>query len=292
MNVGFIGLGIMGSRMASNLQNTGHRLTVYNRTKDKAGSLLGRGACWAASPAEAAKNAEVVVTMLAHPEAVENAALGENGFLGVMKEGALWLDSSTVHPSFSRRMASAAAAKGVRFLDAPVAGTKAPAERAELVFFVGGDAEDVKVASPLFGVMGKKTVHVGGYGMGTALKLVVNTMLATSMLSFAEGVVLGQTLGLKEDVLFNALIGGPLVPAYLELKRQSLEQNDYEASFPLKWLHKDMQMVANAAYDVGTATPIANLTKEFYQMAVQAGHGEEDFGAIYQDLKTRAGLRG
>ena len=289
MKVSFIGLGIMGSRMALNLQGAGHTLTVYNRTQNKGDALVAAGATRADSPAEAAKNVDILLTMLAHPEAVEEAALGQNGFLGVMNKGALWVDSSTVHPTFSRRMAKAAAVRGVRFLDAPVAGTKAPAENAELVFFVGGDAADLKEASPLFDAMGKKTVHVGEHGMGTSLKLVVNMMLATSMLAFAEGVVFGQTLGLSEETLFNALIGGPLVPAYLGIKRQSLERDDYEASFPLKWLQKDMQMVANAAYDVGAAMPVANLTKELYQMAVQAGHGDEDFGAIYQDLKTRAG---
>lgn len=290
MTIGFIGLGIMGSRMALNLQKAGHSLAVYNRTKAKASLLLEQGASWADSPAEVANGANVVVTMLAHPKAVEETALGEHGFLHTMN-GALWVDSSTVHPGFSRRMAQAAAARNVRFLDAPVAGTKAPAENAELTFFVGGGAADLAEASSLFEAMGKKTVHVGEHGMGTSLKLVVNTMLATSMLAFAEGVVFGQTLGLKEETLFNALIGGPLVPAFLELKRQSLERNDYEASFPLKWIQKDMHMVSNAAYEVGAAMPVANLTKELYQMAVQAGHGDEDFSAIYQDLKTRAGFR-
>ena len=291
MKIGFVGLGIMGSRMALNLQGAGHVLTVYNRTQNKEDALVTAGATRAGSPAEAAKNVDVLVTMLAHPEAVEEVALGQSGFLDVMKEDALWVDSSTVHPTFSRRMAQAATARGVRFLDAPVAGTKAPAENAELTFFVGGDAADLKEASPLFEAMGKKTVHVGEHGMGTALKLVVNHMLATSMLAFAEGVVFGQALGLSEETLFNALIGGPLVPAYLESKRQSLEQDGYEASFPLKWIQKDMQMVSNAAYNVGAAMPVANLTKELYQMAVQCGYGDEDFGAIYQDLKTRAGLQ-
>ena len=288
MNVGFIGLGIMGSRMAANLQKAGHTLTVFNRTQEKAQELIENGASWAESPAEVAKNVEVVITMLAHPEAIEELALSEHGFLQAMGKGALWLDSSTVHPNFSRQMAVAAKASGIHFLDAPVAGTKAPAENAELVFFVGGEADSISIATPLFEAMGKKTVHVGGHGMGTSLKLVVNYMLATSMAAFAEGVVLGETLGLSEAMLFNVLIGGPLVPAYLGLKRESLEQGNYEASFPLKWIHKDMHMIANAAYDVGTPMPIANLTKELYQLAVQAGLGDEDFGAIYKHVKQLA----
>lgn len=289
MNVGFIGLGIMGSRMAANLQKSGHTLSVFNRTKKKADGLVANGAAWADSPAEAVRDAEIVVTMLAHPEAVEQAALGEGGFLQTMSEGTLWVDSSTVHPAFSRRMAREATAHGVPFLDAPVAGTKAPAENAELVFFAGGAANDVSRATPLFEAMGKKTVHVGEHGMGTSLKLVVNYMLATSAAAFAEGVALGEGLGLTQETLFNVLIGGPLVPAYLGLKRESLEQGDYEASFPLKWLHKDLHMIANAAYGIGTPVPIASLTKELYQGAVQAGLGNEDFGAIYKHIKREAG---
>lgn len=288
MNVGFIGLGIMGSRMAANLQKAGHTLTIFNRTREKAERLLANGASWAESPAELAKNAEVVVTMLAHPEAVEQAALGEEGFLQTMSKGTLWLDSSTVHPDFSRQMAHESNARGVHFLDAPVAGTKAPAENAELVFFVGGDPDDLSRVTPLLKVMGKKTIHVGEHGMGTSLKLVVNYMLAISMAAFAEGIVLGETLGLTQEMLFNVLIGGPLVPSYLNLKRESLEKDNYDASFPLKWIHKDMHMITHAAYGVGTAMPIANLTKELYQFAVQAGLGDEDFGAIYKHVKQLA----
>ena len=288
MNIGFIGLGIMGSRMAANLQKAGHTLTVFNRTKEKAQDLVGQGAIWAESPAEVAKNADVVITMLAHPEAVKALALGEHGFLRAMRKGALWLDSSTVHPAFSRQMAVECGGKGVCFLDAPVAGTKAPAENAELVFFVGGEEDDFRKATPLFEVMGKKAVHAGGYGMGTSLKLIVNHMLATSMAAFAEGVVLGEALGLSEAMLFDVLIGGPVVPAYLGSKRASLEQDDYEVSFPLKWIHKDMHMITKAAYDVGAPMPVANLTKELYQLAVQAGLGDEDFGAIYKHVKQLA----
>ena len=285
MNVGFIGLGIMGGRMAANLQRAGHTLTVHNRTKEKANDLLERGATWADSPAAVVKDAQVLVTMLAHPEAVEETALGEGGFLEAMQGGQLWVDSSTLNPAFSRRMAKEAKARGVRFLDAPVAGTKAPAESGDLVFFVGGSQADIEEVQPLFGVMGKAIKHVGDHGMGTSLKVVVNHMLATSMAAFAEGIALGEGLGVSQEVLFDALIGGPLVPAYLGMKREKLEQGNYAPDFPLRWMQKDMQMVATAAYDTGVPMPLANLTKELYQAAVKRGHGDEDFSAIYEHVK-------
>ncbi len=285
MNVGFIGLGIMGSRMAANLTKEGHTLTVHNRTKEKAEDVLAQGATWADSPAAAVKEVEVLITMLAHPKAVEETALGDGGFLDAMNEGQLWVDSSTLNPSFSRRMAKEATARGVRFLDAPVAGTKAPAESGDLVFFVGGEAADIEEVQPLFDAVGRATKHVGAHGMGTSLKVVVNHMLATSMAAFAEGIVLGEGLGVPQEVLFDTLIGGPLVPAYLGMKREKLEAQDYVPDFPLKWMQKDMQMVATAAYDVGVPMPLANLTKELYQGAVKRGHGDKDFSAIYEDVK-------
>ena len=284
MNVGFIGLGIMGSRMAANLRRAGHRLTVHNRTKEKAEGLLAQGATWADSPAAAAGEVDVLITMLAHPEAVEEAALGDEGFLGALGRGGLWVDSSTLNPAFSRRMAREASASGVHFLDAPVLGTKAPAESGDLLFFVGGDEADITRAQPLFEAMGRGTKRVGAHGMGTSLKVVVNHMLATSMAAFSEGVALGEGLGLSRDVLFDTLIGGPLVPAYMGMKREKLESGDYAPDFPLKWMQKDLQMVATAAYDTGVPMPLANLTKELYQAAVRRGHGDEDFSAIYEDL--------
>ena len=223
--------------------------------------------------------------MLAHPEAVEETALGEGGFLDAADEGQLWVDSSTLNPAFSRRMAKEAKARGVRFLDAPVLGTKTPAAKGDLVFFVGGDKADIEQVQPLFDVMGKGTKHVGDHGMGTSLKVVVNHMLATSMAAFAEGVALGEGLGVSQEVLFDTLIGGPIVPAYLGMKRKGLENADYTPDFPLKWMQKDMQMVSTAAYDIGVPMPLANLTKELYQAAVKRGHGGEDFSAIYEDVK-------
>ncbi len=285
MNVGFIGLGIMGSRMAANLMKEGHHLTVYNRTKEKAADLLEQGATWADSPAAVVKEANVLITMLAHPEAVEETALGDEGFLDAMNEGDLWVDSSTLNPSFSKRMAQEANARGIRFLDAPVLGTKAPAEQGELLFFVGGDETDVEKVRPLFDAMGKGTKHVGDNGMGTSFKMVVNHILATSMLAFSEGIALGEGLGLSQEALFDTLIGGPLVPAYMGTKRKKLEKRDYTPDFPLKWMQKDMQMVSTAAYDAGVPMPLANLTKELYQAAVKRGHGDEDFSAIYEDVK-------
>lgn len=282
MKIGFIGLGIMGSRMAANLQAAGHDLIVHNRTRAKADDLIQRGAVWADSPAAVGAQVDTVFTMLAHPEAVRSAA---SAFLETLPSGALWVDCSTVNPSFSREMAQGAAEKGIRFLDAPVAGSKNQAANAELVFIVGG--EHVDAARPLFNVMGKNVVHVGENGMGSALKIVVNMQLAVAMASFAEGIALGRSLGIPQETLFNVLIGGPVVPPFVAGKRAKMESGDFDAEFPLQWMRKDLHLAAETAYETGAGSMLTSLAREMYGLAVNAGYGEADFSAIVDYLKDK-----
>lgn len=285
MKIGWIGTGIMGLRMAANLLTAGYDLSVYNRTQDRANTLLAQGATWAESPAVAAGGADCVITMLAHPQAVESAALaGTTGFLDAMRPDAIWIDSSTGNPSFARRMAAAAQARGVHFLDAPVSGSKDQAAQAHLIFFVGGDAADIDQCRVLFERMGSRIVHVGGHGMGTALKLVFNHLLGTSMVAFAEGLHLGVALGIPQTQLLELLIGTAVVPPYIAGKRGKLESGTYNTDFPLQWMQKDMHMVAEAAFASGVAMPLANLTKEIYRLAMQQGLSEADFSAIHRYL--------
>src|SRR6266699_2990632 len=187
MKIGFIGLGIMGSRMAANLQKRGHSLVVFNRTREKAEPLVAEGATWADSPAALALQAEVIFTMLAHPDAVEEAALGVDGFLRYPQPGQMWIDCSTVNPSFSRQMAAVVKGRGVGFLDAPVTGSKGQAELGKLTFWVGGETSDLEACRPLLECMGNRIIHCGGQGMGTSLKMVMNQLLGTAMAAFAEG---------------------------------------------------------------------------------------------------------
>ncbi|MEM7345240.1 MAG: NAD(P)-dependent oxidoreductase [Chloroflexota bacterium] len=283
MKIGFIGLGIMGSRMAANLLAGGVELIVHNRTKEKAATLLEQGATWAESFAAFA-DADIVFTMLAHPEAVEQVALGAKGLLNHLRPGKLWVDCSTVNPSFSRQMALEAKTRNIRFLEAPVAGTKPQAQNGALVFFVGGDANHLADCTPYLELMGQKVVHVGPHGMGMSLKVVINVMLATAMATFAEGMALGEALGLPQTVLFNTLLGGPVTAPFLVSKRDKMTNAAYDPEFPLQWMQKDMQMAAIAAYEAGVAMPIANITKEVYQLAMKDGLGEQDISAIYQFL--------
>jgi 3-hydroxyisobutyrate dehydrogenase/glyoxylate/succinic semialdehyde reductase len=290
MRIGFIGLGIMGSRMAANLHKGGHSVVVFNRTRERAKPLLAEGVRWADSPAELASHVEVVFTMLAHPAAVEEAALGQAGFLSRLAPGQMWIDCSTVNPSFSRKMAAEAQAHGIRFLGAPVSGSKEMAAGARLTFLAGGEAGDLETCRPLLACMGNKVIHCGGQGMGASLKMVMNQLLGTVMAAFAEGLVLGESLGLSRKLLFEGLLSGPAAAPFLSVKRERIENGDFKhADFPLQWLQKDLQLATASAYETGVPMPLTNVTKEIYQFAIRAGHGEEDFSAIYDYLAHRPG---
>ncbi|MFP3979951.1 MAG: NAD(P)-dependent oxidoreductase [Desulfobacterales bacterium] len=285
MRIGFIGLGIMGFRMASNLLNAGYDMTVYNRTKTKADTLIHRGAKWADSPAELARNADIVITMVADPDAVRKSALEPDGFLPHMRNNSLWINTSTVNPSFARQMAAESESRGVRFVDAPVAGSKMPAEKGELIFFAGGNRADMDACGPLFDVMGKKTVHTGEAGTGSGLKMLFNLLLGTGMAMFAEVLNLGQSLGFSKETLFSTLVGSPVVPGFIEGKRGKMDSGDFAADFPLKWMHKDLYLAALTAYEQQVPMPGAAAVRELFGQALQAGYGDADFSALARFLE-------
>jgi 3-hydroxyisobutyrate dehydrogenase/glyoxylate/succinic semialdehyde reductase len=286
MNIGLIGLGIMGSGMAANLLAKGMTLVVYNRTREKANPLIEQGATWADNPSDVAQHADILITMLAHPEAVRQSA---DQFLPALKPNSLWIDCSTVNPSFSRDMATQAQRHQVRFLDAPVTGSKTQATNAELVFLVGGAAQDIQTAQPVFDAIGRKVLHVGEVGMGASLKMVVNMLLANTFTAFAETLALGQALGITQEALLSAIIGGPVAAPFLAGKQAKITSGNYEADFPLQWMHKDLHLAALSAYETQTPLPLTHTTKEVFARAIQEGYGENDFAAMVAFLRGAGG---
>jgi glyoxylate/succinic semialdehyde reductase len=286
MNIGFMGLGIMGSRMAANLLKAGHSVAVWNRTPGKDETLVQAGARRADTPANAAEGADVIVTMLSTPEVVEETALGAHGFLAALQSGGMWIDSSTVNPSFSRRMAGECAERRLRLLDAPVTGSKAAAETGQLVFLVGGSSADLEEARPLLDVMGRAIVHVGENGMGSALKVVNNMLAAQAALAFAETLVLGEAQGIPRQLLLDFFLSGLIAAPLLKGKREKYESGEFSnADFPLQWMQKDLHLAAITAYEVGVGIPSGNLAKEIYRLAIRAGLGEDDFTGVYALLQ-------
>src|SRR5712664_4060244 len=286
MKIGFIGLGIMGGRMAANLQKHGNSLVVFNRTRAKAEPLLGPCGTFLDSPAKLAEQVNVVFTMLAHPDAVTQAALGANGFLNHLKPNAVWVDCSSVNPSFSKKMAVEAARREIHFVDAPVTGSAPAAAEAKLIFWVGADPADLERIRPLLLCMGNKIVHTGGHGAGASMKMVVNLLMGNAMAAFAEAMALGKGLGFSQKMLFDSLLGTPVVAPFLAAKRDKIDKGNYEAEFPLRWMQKDMHLASVSGYESGVAIPVANAVKELYRLAMREGHATQDFSAVYDYLTT------
>ncbi|KLI03086.1 6-phosphogluconate dehydrogenase [Sporolactobacillus inulinus CASD] len=284
--IGFIGIGLMGSRMAGRLLDAGNDLVIYNRTQSKMQPLIEKGAKGASSPKEVGSQADIVFTMLADPKAVDAVAYGEQGLLVGMKPGSLWIDSSTISPTQSVQLAKRAHEKKIRFLDAPVAGSTGPAEKGELLFFVGGDAADLEEVRPLLNVMGKAVHHKGANGAGTAMKLVNNLMLGQSVAAFAEAVAFGESLGLDKEGVIQSLFAGPTAAPILHFKENKMLKEDFEnADFKVNSIYKDMELASEEAYGHGFALPLSNLVKAFYGLCQQQGKGDYDFATIYDLLK-------
>lgn len=281
MQIGFIGLGIMGGSMALNLLKAGYQVVVYNRSPEKAEPLKPYGAEVGESPKGIAGQSDILITMLGDPTAVENMASGENGFLDNLPEGSLWVDSTTVNPGFAKAMSQEAGKRGIEYLDAPVLGSRKPAENGELMFVVGGDPSEVEKAKPLFDVMGKRVSHVGEAGKGAAMKMVFNHQLGHAMAAFAEAIKLGTAMGLDEDELMDNLTGGPVTAPFLESKKEKLKAGDVSPDFPLKWMQKDLQLAGNAAYEANVTAFLGNTAKDLYQLAKENGWSDQDFSAIY-----------
>lgn len=279
--IGFIGLGIMGNHMAENLIEQGYDVVVHNRTKSKATNLLEKGAQWADTPKALAKQVDVIFTMLTNEEVVETFAFGADGFINKF-EGKLWVDCSTVGPKASERFAEQASTQAVRFLDAPVSGSKIPAQKGELIFLVGGKEEDLEQVRPMLEVMGKDIQHHGNHGKGSAMKLVINLMLAQATAAFSEALAFGQSIGLDKQTLMDTLLNSPTTAPIMQAKRDKMLNEDFSEHFPLEHMYKDLHLVSEAAYDSGASLPIASSTKELYSLAKQHGLGREDLSAIYK----------
>ncbi|MCG9972393.1 NAD(P)-dependent oxidoreductase [Christiangramia crocea] len=287
MRIGFIGLGIMGSRMAANLLKENHYLKVYNRTKEKAETLLVNGAKWANSPLEAGRDVDILFTMLENPKVVEKLATGDNGFLNSMQKDTLWIDSSTVNPSFSERMAGIARDRGIRFIDAPVSGSKKPAEDGQLLFLVGGNQSDFEESKSLFQSMGKDAIHIGAAGKGSAMKIMINQLLGQSILAFSESLSLGMAMGIDKKTGMDILLKTPVTAPILDLFRSRIENNDYEPNFPLKHLQKDLHLFTETAYELDQPSPLTNAAKEVYALAKHKNMADLDFTSVFKYIHEK-----
>ena len=287
MKISFLGLGIMGGGMALNLLRAGHQLTVYNRSANAAlQASIAAGAQTAATPAAAVQDAQIIITMLSDPAAVEAVAFHENtGILAaaesLRENQSLWIDCSTVDPAFSRRLHTECEQAGIRFLDAPVAGSRGPAHSGELVFLVGGAADDLERAQSLFDVMGRKTIHAGGPGNGSALKMSINLMLGQAIAAYSEAVAVARVQGVDSQLVQNVLLNTPVAAPVLAALRERLESGDTSTHFPLKHMRKDLRLAVDSAASAGIDLTLSRAAGELYESAL-ARAADQDFSAIFR----------
>src|SRR5690348_4330641 len=239
LHIGFIGLGLMGRPMALNLIKNGFQVTVWNRTSGKADELVRAGAKSAASARDCAAQADVLITIVSDPPALD-AVLWESGALDAMKPGTILIDSSTVAPALAKRIAEACARKQVEFLDAPVTGGTWGAEKGELVFMVGGKAETLQRVEPVLSAMGKKWFHLGGNGAGQTVKLAMNLILALEVQALAEAMSLISGAGIPAENLMGVLQASMARATVLDVKAPMILKNEFPPSFPLRLMHKDL----------------------------------------------------
>lgn len=284
-NIGFLGLGVMGTPMAANLIKAGFPLTVWNRTTAKTEPLLKLGAKAGAHPAHVASVSDITILMVSRPQDVEAVALGPRGAVEGLKPGACLIDMSTVSPATSRKLSVAVGAAQGAFLDAPVVGSKGPATDGTLVILAGGPAETLERCRPVLSAMGKTIVHAGPTGAGSALKLATNLMLAHLAAGYAEGLLLVEKSGLDPKRYLEVLDASPFRTQWYQTKGIGMMKRDFNTHFALKHMHKDVRLMLDQGKATGTALPVTAAIQRLFEQSEGAGRAEQDYSAILAQLE-------
>jgi 3-hydroxyisobutyrate dehydrogenase-like beta-hydroxyacid dehydrogenase len=278
--IGLIGLGLMGRPMGMNLLKAGYGLTVWNRTASRADELVAAGAKLAKSPQDVAAASEFLLTMVSDPPALEGVLWGSHGAMQALNSGSIYVDSSTISPTLARRISAACSERGVRFLDAPVTGGDWGAKKGELVFMIGGDAETLKEAEPILGVMGKKWFHLGPNGAGQTIKLAMNMILALQVDALAEALALTRRAGIQGEKLVEVMQSSMARSGVLDVKAPNLLKGEYVPSFPLRLMHKDLGLALDLANQLGVALPATAAARETYNHVKGAAKEDLDYSAV------------
>jgi len=290
-NLGFVGLGVMGSRMVKRLLEAGHTVTGYNRTKSKAQWLLDAGMKWGDSPRAVASVTDMTLSMVTNTQALQAVASGADGILAGLSAGKTYIDMSTVSPAASRELAQQVEAKGAQMLDAPVSGSVSTLEEGKLSIMVGGRRETFERAQPILQAIGPKVTYVGGNGLAVSMKIATNLSLAVQMLAFSEGVLLAEKSGIDRqtavEVLLNSVIASPMVkyrgPFVLDMPD--------EAWFDVNMMQKDLLLALEMGRQLDVPLPTTSITNEMLTAARGMGLAEKDFAVLFEVLARMAGVK-
>ena len=284
--VALLGLGIMGSGMASNLLKSGFALTVYNRTRERAEPFAAQGATVADTPRQAAQGADVVIAMVGDDDASRAVWLGDDGALAGVKAGATLIECSTLTPEWVRELAMQAVAKGCKFLDSPVTGSKAAAANGQLTLLVGGDAETLEAVRPVLEAVSSRIAHIGPTGAGATYKLINNMMAAVHIAALGEGLALAERAGLDIEALVPIINDSAINSLVVKGKLPRMVAHNYDdTDFALKWMHKDVRYALGlgSTFDVPLKTVQAAF--DVIQAAREKGYDDMDFAATAEGVR-------
>jgi len=286
--IGFIGLGIMGSRMAANLAAAGYELTVWNRTAATAEAFAAEhGVNVAATPAELAAASDVVIKIVVNGEQVEEILVGEQGVIAGACPGMLCIDMSTISPAMAQSLGERLGEHGIAFIDAPVTGSSPGAEAGTLTIMAGGSESDLQRAAPIFDVLGAKTVHCGAVGQGQTIKVITNAIAASNAAVLAEALIVARGAGVDLAALTEVIDGGAADSRMAQLKAQPMIDRQYDTLFRLDHMIKDVDLALELAAAEGIPFDYAAQTRELMAEASAEGFGEVDFAALYEALQSR-----
>jgi 3-hydroxyisobutyrate dehydrogenase len=287
-HVTFLGLGVMGSGMAPRLINAGFDVTVWNRSADRAEPLRQRGAAVAASPREAAESADVIIGMVADDAASRAIWTGDRGALAGVKPGALAIESSTLSPEWVLELARLANGKGCAFIDAPVTGSKPHAASGEVLFLVGGAAEDLERARPVLRPLSRDIVHLGPVGSGARMKLVNNFVSAVQTVALGEALAFSECCGLDPEAALSVISNGAPGSPIVKTVGARMMARDYSVNFCLKLMRKDLTYAIAEARRCGVPLKTAATAAELFDNAIADGRGDADFAAVAESIPGRS----
>ena len=289
-NLGFVGLGVMGGRMARRLLDAGHTVTGYNRTRSKAQWLLDAGMSWADSPKDVARACDVTFSMVSNTEALLAITGGDDGVLAGLSPGKIYVDMSTVGPAASRELSVRVAEKGARMLDAPVSGSVATLDQGQLTFMVGGDIDVFERVKPILLDVGPKATHVGANGLAVSMKVATNLSLAVHMLAFSEGLLLAEKSGIKRETAVEVLLNSVIASPMLKYRGPFVLDMPDEAWFDVNMMQKDMGLALELGRQVDVPLPTASVANEYLTAARGMGLADKDFAVIFEVLARMAGV--
>ncbi len=288
--IGFIGLGIMGLPMASNLIKDGFDLVVYNRTLSKCTQLQEKGATVAKNPADVAKIAKVIITMVTDSPDVENLLLGENGIMSTIEKGSIVIDMSTISPKITKELNSKLNSKGCYMVDAPVSGGSWGAIEGTLSIMIGGEKSAYQQCIPLFESMGKNIIYTGESGMGQTTKLVNQILVAGTMNAVAEALVFAAKAGADLEKTIDAVGGGAAASWQLNNLAPRIIKGDFDPGFMIKLQQKDLRLVIETAQSMNVPIPGTSLASQMFASLLSKGLGDEGTQALVKAYETLAGV--